>query len=209
MQNRAYSVLNVKAVDDAARVIRGVATSPTVDRVGDIIEPLGMQFTNPMPFLWQHKHDKPIGTVVFDKPTAAGIGFEATIAHPDSVESEVLKERLREAWDSMRIGLVRAVSVGFRPIEYSYMDEGGVRFIKSECYELSAVTIGANSDALINEIKSIDAALRKAAGVSDPEVPVTPKGVAASGKSVRVVKLDDPARDRAPPFVVRDIKRLT
>jgi HK97 family phage prohead protease len=209
MQNRAYSVLNVKAVDDAARVIRGIATSPTVDRVGDIIEPLGMKFTNPMPFLWQHMHDKPIGTVKFDTPTAAGIGFEATIAHPDTVESETLKDRLREAWDSLRIGLVRAVSVGFRPIEYSYMEEGGVRFIESECFELSAVTIPANSDAVINEIKSIDAALRKAAGVSDPEVPAAPAGAAASGKSVRVVLLDDPARDRAPPFVIRAIKRLT
>jgi HK97 family phage prohead protease len=209
MQNRAYSVLNVKAVDDAARVIRGIATSPTVDRVGDIIEPLGMKFTNPMPFLWQHMHDKPIGTVKFNAPTASGIGFEATIAHPDTVESETLKERLREAWDSLRIGLVRAVSVGFRPIEYSYMEEGGVRFIESECFELSAVTIPANSDAVINEIKSIDAALRKAAGVSDPEVPAAPAGAAASGKSVRVVLLDDPARDRAPPFVIRAIKRLT
>jgi HK97 family phage prohead protease len=207
MQNRAYSVLNVKAVDDAARVIRGIATSPTVDRVGDIIEPLGMKFTNPMPFLWQHKHDKPIGTVKFDTPTAAGIGFEATIAHPDSVESETLKDRLREAWDSLRIGLVRAVSVGFRPIEYSYMEEGGVRFIESECFELSAVTIPANSDAVINEIKSIDAALRKAAGVDEPETPA-PKDTAASGNRVRVVKLDEPARDRAPPFVIRDIKRL-
>jgi HK97 family phage prohead protease len=168
-----------------------------------------MKFTNPMPFLWQHMHDKPIGTVKFNAPTASGIGFEATIAHPDTVESETLKERLREAWDSLRIGLVRAVSVGFRPIEYSYMEEGGVRFIESECFELSAVTIPANSDAVINEIKSIDAALRKAAGVSDPEVPAAPAGAAASGKSVRVVLLDDPARDRAPPFVIRAIKRLT
>lgn len=208
MQNRAYSVLAIKSIDDAARVIRGIATTPSVDRVGDIIEPLGMKFTNPMPFLWQHLHDKPVGTVKFDTPTAAGIGFEATIAHPDTVESETLKDRLREAWDSMKLGLVRAVSVGFRPIEYSYMEEGGVRFIESECFELSAVTIPANSDAVINEIKSIDAALRKAAGVSEPEIPAKPKDGAATGKAIRVVKLAEPARDRAPPFVIRDIKRL-
>jgi len=208
MQNRAYSVLSIKAIDDATRVIRGIATTPTVDRVGDIIEPLGMKFTNPMPFLWQHMADKPIGTVKFDTPTATGIGFEATIADPETVESETLKDRLREAWDSMKLGLVRAVSVGFRPIEYSYMEEGGVRFIESECFELSAVTIPANSDAVINEIKSIDAALRKAAGVSEPEIPANPTVTAASGKGVRVVKLADPARDRAPPFVINSIKRI-
>jgi hypothetical protein len=52
--DRAYSLLEVKAVDDAARVIRGVATTPTPDRVGDIVEPLGVRFKNPLPLLHQH-----------------------------------------------------------------------------------------------------------------------------------------------------------
>lgn len=218
MQNRAYSALVIKAVDEDARVIRGIATTPTVDRVGDIIDPLGVKFTNPMAFLWQHQHDKPIGTVKFDTPTKDGIGFEATIAHPDTVQSASLKDRLQEAWDSVRTGLVRAVSIGFRPIEYSFMDNGGIRFSETECFELSAVTIPANSDALMTEIKSmgdaaymraikaIDTEVRHEAGVPDPEIPAIPKGAAATGKSVRVVKLDAPARDRAP-FVIRDIKR--
>ena len=60
---RAYSFLTIKAVDEERRLIRGVATTPTPDRVGDIVEPIGVKFTNPMPFLWQHFHDAPIGTV--------------------------------------------------------------------------------------------------------------------------------------------------
>src|SRR5690606_23631006 len=44
MQNRAYSVLEVKSVDEGRRVIRGIATTPTVDRVGDIIDPMGVKF---------------------------------------------------------------------------------------------------------------------------------------------------------------------
>ena len=36
------------------RMITGVATTPTPDRVGDIIEPLGVRFNNPLPLLWQH-----------------------------------------------------------------------------------------------------------------------------------------------------------
>ena len=206
MQNRAYSVLTIKSVDEDKRIIRGVATTPSVDRVGDIIDPLGVKFQNPLSFLWQHQHDKPIGSVKFDKPTAAGIDFEAEIAHPDTVESASLKDRLQEAWDSIKTGLVRAVSVGFRPIEYAFMDNGGIRYSETEVYELSAVTIPANSDALITTIKSIDAAARKAAGVPDPEIPA-PQEPAATGKSVRVVKLDAPARDGAKPFVIRSIKR--
>jgi HK97 family phage prohead protease len=206
MQNRAYSVLTVKAIDEDKRVIRGTATTPTVDRVGDIIDPLGVKFQNPLAFLWQHQHDKPIGSVKFDKPTAKGIGFEAEFAHPDSVESASLKERLQEAWDSVKIGLVKAVSIGFRPIEYSFMDNGGIRYSESEVYELSAVTIPANSDALISTIKSIDAAARKEAGVPDPEIPANPEP-AATGKKARVVKLESKPRDGGKPFVVREIKR--
>lgn len=217
MQNRAYSVLSVKSIDEDRRIIRGVATTPTVDRVGDIIDPLGVKFTNPLAFLWQHQHDKPIGSVKFDEPTKDGIQFEAEIAATE--EPGTLKDRLDEAWQSIRLGLVRAVSVGFRPIEYSFMDTGGIRFSETEVYELSAVTIPANSEALINEIKSmgdaayiraikaLDAEVRHEAGIPDPEIPAQPKDDAATGKIVRVVKLDAPARDRAP-FQIRSIKRI-
>lgn len=204
MQNRAYAILDVKAVDEAARTIRGIATTPSVDRVGDIIEPLGVQYENPMPFLWQHFHDAPIGTVEFDAPTPKGINFTARL--PMIEEMGNLRDRIEEAWQSIKAGLVRAVSIGFRPLEYAFMDGGGIRYNEIEVYELSAVTIPANSDALITSVKSIDAALRKAAGVPDPEIPAQPTDPAAIGKSVRVVKLDAPARVGAP-FVIKKIRR--
>lgn len=201
MNNRAYSVLTVKSVDEEKRIIRGVATTPSVDRVGDIIDPLGVKFDNPMAFLWQHRHDQPIGECKFSKPTKDGIDFEAKIASTD--EPGTLKERLDEAWQSIKLGLVKAVSIGFRPIEYAFMETGGIRYSECEVYELSAVTIPANSDALITQVKSIDARLRAEAGVPDPEIPANPTDEAATGKSVRVVKLDS-ARDRAP-FVINKI----
>lgn len=205
MNNRAYSVLNVKSVEEAdgKRIIRGVATTPTVDRMGDIIEPEGVRFENPLPLLWQHEHGKPIGSVKFDKPTAKGINFEAEIASTD--EPGTLKDRLDEAWQSIKMGLVRAVSIGFRAIEYAFMEgTGGIRFIETEVYELSAVTIPANAEALITSVKSIDAALRKEHGIPDPEIPEAPTVEAAPGKKTVVVKLDAPARDRAP-FVINKI----
>lgn len=204
--NRAYSILTVKAVDADKRVITGIATTPQMDRVGDIVDPLGVKFTNPMPFLWQHRHDQPIGTVKFGTATKDGIPFEAEIATTD--EPGTLKERLDEAWQSIKMGLVRAVSIGFRAIEYAFMENGGIRYSETEVYELSAVTIPANSGAIISAVKSLDAAARKEAGVPDPEIPEKPEGDAATGNVVRVVKLADPARDRAPPFVINSIKRI-
>jgi HK97 family phage prohead protease len=204
MQNRAYSVLDVKAFDEDSRKFSGVATSPSVDRVGDIIDPLGVKFTNPMPLLHQHRHDAPIGSVRFKKPTKDGIEFDAEIAKVD--EPGPLKDRVDTAWGEIRHGLVRATSIGFRPIEYSFMDNGGVRYSEVEVYELSTVTVPANADALISTIKSLDTAARHEAGVPDPEIPQAPEP-AASGKSARVVRLEQPVRDGTAPFVVREIRR--
>ena len=205
MHDRAYSILDVKAVDERERTLRGVATTPAVDRVGDIIDPLGVNFENPMPFLWQHFHDAPIGTVEFEKPTKAGVNFVAKL--PLIEEPGNLRDRIEEAWQSIKAGLVRAVSIGFRPLEYAFIDNGGIRYDEIEVYELSAVTIPANSEALITSVKSIDAALRKAAGVPDPEIPSPPEP-AAIGKEARVVRLNELPASRHL-FIIREIRRTS
>lgn len=156
LANRAFARLDIKAVNEDRRVIRGVATTPTVDRVGDIIEPLGVHFRNPMPLLWQHRSDQPIGTVKFDKPTKDGITFVAEL--PEVEEAGTLQDRIEEAWQSIKLGLVRAVSIGFRAIEYAFMETGGIRFSEVEVYELSAVTIPANAEAVITSLKTMDSA---------------------------------------------------
>ncbi|QOF71464.1 phage major capsid protein [Aminobacter sp. SR38] len=179
--NRAYSILTVKAVEEDQRVIRGTATTPSPDRVGDIVEPLGVKFNNPMPLLWQHKHDKPVGTVTFDKPTKDGITFEAKLAKID--EPGTLKERTDEAWQSVKAGLVSAVSIGFRALEYTFIENtGGIRFTESEVMELSLVTIPANADATISQIKSIDTEIRAATGIKDGEGRPVPPGVTGTPK---------------------------
>jgi len=192
---RAYSYLTIKAVNEEKRIIRGIATTPAVDRVGDVVEPLGVKFNNPLPFLWQHDATKPIGTVKFDKPTKDGITFEAEI--PTIAEDGTLRDRIEEAWQSIKLGLVRAVSIGFRAIEYSFIENGGIRFSETEVYELSAVTIPAQPEAIMTSIKNMDAtgvALIKSFDTNAPaatgtiERPVkTPPG--ASGKTITSVNL--------------------
>jgi HK97 family phage prohead protease len=218
MKSRAYSIIEVKSFDDAKRIIEGVATTPRPDRMKDIVRPLGAKFELPLPFLWQHQHDQPIGHVIDADPKKNGIPFKAQIESTD--EPGTLKDRLDEAWQSIKMKLVRAVSIGFNPLKWSFMDNGGIDFEEWEWYELSGVTIPANADALINEIKSfhgddgllravkaMDAEYRRIEGVPDPEIPEAPEP-AATGKSVRVVKLDDPAGVSAP-FVIREIKRTS
>lgn len=162
--DRMYSQLTVKSADDEKRVIRGIATTPQADRMGDVVVPTGVKFKNPMPLLWQHDSTKPVGTVTFDKPTDKGITFEAQIASID--EPGTLKDRLDEAWQSVKAGLVSAVSIGFRVLdgEYEVMKSGGLKFLSTEVMELSLVTIPANAQANITQIKAFDSKLLAATG---------------------------------------------
>src|SRR5262245_44338550 len=186
--NRAYSLLNVKFVDTEQRKLRGTATTPTPDRIGDIIEPLGVQFKNPMPLLWQHDHRKPVGWVNFSAPTKDGIEFEATLPQPEQAgNSTAIRERIEEAWQSVKMGLVRAVSIGYRAIEVAELNPkewfGQLRFLQSEVMELSLVTIPANAEAVISEIKSIDGPMLAALGKEATEQDRPQRKSAALGKT--------------------------
>ena len=161
-RTRGYSPFTITKMDEEKREIRGIATTPTPDRVGDIVEPLGAEFSLPMPLLWQHRHDQPVGTVEMASATEDGIEFVAKIAQID--EPGTLKDRVDEAWQSVKTGLVRAVSIGFGINEYSIMDDGGWRFTSWDWRELSLVTIPANAEATINVIRSADAKARAALG---------------------------------------------
>jgi HK97 family phage prohead protease len=202
--NRAYSVLEVKSIDEDRRVFRGIATTPTPDRVGDVIDHKGMRFKNPLPLLWQHKHDQPIGQVTFEQPTAKGTPFEAQI--PVVKESGPLKDRVDTAWGEIKHGLVRATSIGFMPTAQPEINKhGGMTFPEVEIFELSAVTIPMNAEALITQIKSIDAGYREAEGIIDePEIPSEPEEPAPEGKKAVVVRLGAAAQARAP-FVINKI----
>lgn len=162
MLKRAYSLFTVKQIDEDERIIEGIATSPTPDRMDDIVEPEGAEFELPLPLLWQHNSRQPIGSVMRAKVTDEGIEVRAQLAKTD--EPGTLKDRLDEAWQSIKLGLVRGLSIGFRALETSDIKGTfGIRFLRWEWLELSAVTIPANTDATIAVVKSLDSAARPAA----------------------------------------------
>lgn len=160
---RAYSLLTVKAIDEDKRIITGVATTPTPDRIGDIVEPEGAEFQLPIPLLWQHNSREPIGFVTEARVTPEGITVTAQIESSD--EPGPLKNLLDFAWQSIKKKLVRGLSIGFKEIEYARIENTySYRYLKWLWLELSAVTIPANGEATIETIKSIDAPLLAASG---------------------------------------------
>lgn len=165
--NRAYSLIEIKSFDDDLRIIEGIASTPTVDRTGDIVEPDGMEVSLPTPLLWQHNNAEPIGHVFEAKATKDGIKIKAQLSKV--TEAGKLKDLLDFAWQSIKVGLVRGLSVGFRPLEFSRIDSG-LKFLRWELLELSAVTVPANAQATIISVKSIDQKLLAASGQKQPIV---------------------------------------
>jgi HK97 family phage major capsid protein/HK97 family phage prohead protease len=154
---RAYALLTVKAVDTHQRTITGIASTPQPDRMGDVVEPLGISYKNPLPLLLYHDAKKPVGQVTFKEPTGDGLEFSATLPTIDAPGT--LRDRVEEAWQSLKAGLLAGVSIGFRAIEEAFnKDTGGYRYLKTEVLELSLVAIPANADATIHTIKELDLA---------------------------------------------------
>lgn len=151
---KSWSILEVKSVSDDARVIRGIASTPSTDRAGDIVEPKGAKFKVPFPLLSQHDHQSPIGHVTSAKVTDKGIEIEASIAKDSGLDY------VDRAWAQIKAGLVRGLSIGFRAIKAEPVDADrpykGIRFKEWELFELSAVTIPCNAECNITAVKKYD-----------------------------------------------------
>ncbi|WP_174806754.1 HK97 family phage prohead protease, partial [Escherichia coli] len=87
------------------------------------------------------------------------------------------------AWAAIKTGLVRGLSVGFRPHEYTYLDGGGLHFLRWELMEVSAVTVPANAECTIRTIKSFGSPFSAASGNRRPVVKIA-SSAGASAQSI-------------------------
>jgi HK97 family phage major capsid protein/HK97 family phage prohead protease len=187
----AHSLLQVKAISEDKRTIEGIASTPQPDSMGDVVELDGMEFSLPLPFLYQHNSREPIGWVQSAKKTNGELVIRAQIAKP-GVHADIDR-----AWAYIKEGLVGGLSIGFKSLEHAWMDDGdGIRFIRSKLFEISAVTIPANSEATITAVKSIDSGLRAALGIQrNPVVRLSatanPSGVTEQHKGIVVKPISE------------------
>jgi HK97 family phage prohead protease len=163
--NLAYSLLTIKSLDSAARTFTGIATTPSMDRMGDVVDPEGAQFRLPVPLLLHHDNHQPVGTVTAADVRRSGITVTGRIAAID--EPGTVKDRCDEAFHSLKAGLIRGLSIGFRPLAdgVEAMRGGGMRFKAWEWLELSLVPIPANADCSIQTVKAYAAARRRGGGI--------------------------------------------
>jgi HK97 family phage prohead protease len=142
-------LMEVKFIGNGRR-IRGFASTADVDLMGDVVMPAGMVTKLPIPLLWQHRHDEPIGTVLVAEIRKDGIWIEAALTEGIALADDALK--LIEARS------VDAFSIGFLPLESEPMSNGGMRFKKWRMTEVSAVSVPANPNARI--ARQIDGTVR-------------------------------------------------
>ncbi|UCV27002.1 phage major capsid protein [Ferribacterium limneticum] len=145
MKKTAFCQLQIKSFDDEG-IIRGIATTPTTDRAGDIVEPMGATFTLPLVLLHEHDRKAPLGHVIEATATPAGIEFVARIAKDATAG-------IAEVWQQVKAGLIPFVSIGCNVTE-SVPIATGYRFKKWEWLELSLTTVPANPEAAIRLVKT-------------------------------------------------------
>lgn len=126
-----------------------VLSDDTVDRYGDIIDAKGWVLTNfkknPIA-LFGHSSSFPIGT--WANLRIEGKKLVGTLR----LAARGTSARLDELISLVEQGILRAVSVGFRPIEWEAIDKekpyAGQRYLKQELLETSLVSVPANPAAL-------------------------------------------------------------
>lgn len=134
------------------------AFTPTIMQRGAFTKTL-KERSRAIPILWQHRMDEPIGSPVHLLENENGLVLQAKISRT---------ARGRDALTLMRDGVVRALSIGFEAVVVEMQeqaDKSFIRFIKeARLVEVSVVTLGADPNALITEVRSANGSKPAVAG---------------------------------------------
>ena len=159
--------LEIKSIHEDQRRITGIATTKARDRIGDVVDPLGVRCAEEVPLFLNHDARQVVGIARLGTPTAGGVPFEASIAK--IVDPGALQQRCDLAWQSVKSRLLRCVSIGFQPITSETLpDRSGTLYREIEVLELSLVAIPAQPEAQILTVKAA-AELKK----EEPPEPTT------------------------------------
>lgn len=140
-------IKTIAAPPPGSNPLEFVMSDDSVDRMGDVVDQSSWQLANfkrnPIA-LFGHNSSFIVGNWKNVRVVGNQLLGQVELLPPVS-------ERLHEVHSAIAAGVLRAVSVGFRPgqtepIEGSKV--GGVRFLKSELFECSLVSVPANANAL-------------------------------------------------------------
>ena len=165
---RKHFSISSKMPGDAPRVIRFIGSDESIDRDGDIIAVSGWDIAkymkNPVVLFGHDSYALPIAKTVaintdsYAKALLFDIYFPTVeeLATDPAMPSEHAL-RVDAIYNMAKAGLLNAVSVGFRGIEWEQTKTGRM-YTKQELMEISIVPVPANPNAI---------AIMRSAGVDD------------------------------------------
>lgn len=136
-----------------SRIIDFTISNETADSYKDVVSADGWNLDrfikNPV-VLWAHNR----GLLPVGKATEVRVEGESLMASAEFATQE-LNPFAENVFQMLKAGFLKAVSVGFIPLEWTWDDErGGYNFLKNELFEFSVVPVPANPDALQNALRS-------------------------------------------------------
>ena len=147
----------IESSEEEGRVVKGYASVfNNLDSDDDTIKKgafkrtikaMGPEGRDAIKLLAQHDGKRPIGKMLLLKEDEHGLYMEAQFGtHQDG----------EDYYRMVKEGIINEFSVGFSPVKYKQREDGGYDFNEVKLFEVSAVTIAANPEAVVTEVKSND-----------------------------------------------------
>ena len=152
------SKFTVKDFDDTTRMVKGYASVfNNTDSDDDVIlkgsynksiKEWGPEGKDRIKLVAQHDISQPVARITELKEDSNGLFMEAKFG------THTLGE---DYYRMTKEGIINEFSVGFVPIEKQENDKGGYDISNIKLYEVSMVTVAANDEAVVTDVKSNDA----------------------------------------------------
>ncbi len=149
--DRLFGTLELRATNDELREFEGIANTATLDTHDTIVEPTGARLTLPIPLLWFHDQETPVGEITQAELRDGKWWVKGVIRKVR--EAGKVKDATDQAWHSIKYGLVKGLSVGF-----NILKQKGKLISEWVWRELSLVTLPSNQEASIVSVRSAFAA---------------------------------------------------
>jgi len=175
--------MEVKDFSEEDRTFWAVASTPQIDRTGEIVASEAMveakerYLRNPL-VTWQHSTDAPIGTI-----RDIAVGNDSTRVQIYITDKT---EVARDAWGLLNDGIIRSLSIGFSPYSNLYgahpdgtpdfedRDDGIKVWRRIEWLETAVVALPANPGATLTLAKSLGLDMEEKAIVPEVELGAVP-----------------------------------
>lgn len=151
------SKFSVKEANDDSRIIKGYASVfGNLDSDMDVIQKgsfkksikeWGPNGKDRIKLVAQHDISRPVAKIMELKEDKQGLYMEAKFGtHKDG----------DDYYRMAKEGIINEFSVGFVPVEKEENEKGGYDITNIKLYEVSMVTVAANDEAVVTDVKSAD-----------------------------------------------------